>query len=55
MDRHNINNENPKKLSIEEQFYRQLKEGGIRQHVRLMVKKLMKIEIDAKEHAKKTN
>ena len=55
MDRHNINDENPKKLSIEEQFYKQLKEGGIRQHVRLMVKKLMKIEIDAKEHSKKTN
>lgn len=55
MDRHNINYENPKQLSIEEQFYRRLKEGGISDHIRLIVEKLMKIEIDAKKHAKKTN
>jgi hypothetical protein len=55
MDRHNIYNENPKQLSIEEQFYRRLKEGGISDHIRLIVEKLVKIEIDAKKHAKKTN
>jgi hypothetical protein len=55
MGRHDLNNETPKKLSIEEQFYRRLKEGGISDHIRLIVEKLVKIEIDAKKHAKKTN
>ena len=48
MDRHDVDNEYPIKLSIEEQFYRRLKEGGIREHIRLIVEKLMKIEANRK-------
>jgi hypothetical protein len=48
MDRHDVNRETFKQLSIEEQFYRRLKEGGIRQHIRLIVEKLMKIEANRK-------
>jgi len=40
MNRHDIKSVMPTKIPVKEEFYRRLKEGGIRDHVRYMIKKI---------------